>query len=130
MLNIAMGKLANTINFENRFHSKNKSRSFESAIVELIIGGAWITVSAGAVLQRAYKGDAMRTELIKTNDWDKELFDIIDWDAFGIAFREMNLSDRIQISKMAHGILPIMRQQLLFEYATFDFSKRATTKKK
>ena len=28
MLNIAMGKLANTINFENRFHSKNKSRSF------------------------------------------------------------------------------------------------------
>lgn len=72
----------------------------------------------------------MRTELIKTNDWDKDLFDIIDWDAFGIAFREMNLSDRIQISKMAHGILPIMRQQILFEYATFDFSQRATTKKK
>ena len=62
----------------------------------------------------------MRKNIIKTNKWDKDLFDIIEWNSFGAVFREMKLSDRIQLFKMAHSMLPVMRQQLRFEYATSD----------
>ena len=60
----------------------------------------------------------MKAELIKTKGWDRDLFKIIDWDNFGIVFRNMKETDKIQLFKMSHGMLPVMRQQLCFEYAT------------
>ena len=55
-------------------------------------------------LQRAYKEDDIRNELIKTNEWEEDLFDVINWNAFGTLFRAMTLCDRIKFFKMAHGI--------------------------
>ena len=60
----------------------------------------------------------MKDDLIKTNGWERDLFDIIDWDNFGIVFRNMKETDKIQLFKMSNGMLPVMRQQLRFEYAT------------
>ena len=74
---------------------KKKAHAFESAIVELITGGDRVTGSASASLQKAYKEDEIRSELIKTNEWDKDLFNIIKWNAFGTVFREMALCDQI-----------------------------------
>ena len=51
-------------------------------------------------LQHAYKADIMKTEIIKTNGWERDLFDIIDWDNFGIVFRNMKDTDKIQLFKM------------------------------
>ena len=50
----------------------------------------------------------MEKEPIKINDWEEDLFDIIDWNAFGTFFWEMMLSDRIQIFTVAQGMLPGM----------------------
>ena len=63
---------------------------------------AQVTDSTSASFQISHKVDEMQTELIKTNNLDKDLFDIIDLGAFGIVFHAMKLSDRIQISKMAY----------------------------
>ena len=46
----------------------------------------------------------MQKELIKTNEWDKDLFEIIDWNAFGTVFRIMILCDRLKLFKMPHRI--------------------------
>ena len=60
----------------------------------------------------------MRKELITTNDWKKDLLNIIDWEAFGFIFCAMEMSCWIQMSKINYGMLPIKRQTLWFEYST------------
>ena len=61
----------------------------------------------------------MWTEIIKTKNFYKDLFDIINCDAFGIVFWKMALCKRIQLCNMDHGMFPIIQQQLCFEYAQF-----------
>ena len=59
LLNVLTGKLANTIHVYDRWRAKKKAQGFKSAIAELLIGGARVTGSASAALQRAYKEDDM-----------------------------------------------------------------------
>ena len=71
-----------------------------------------------ASLQRAYKSNSMKSKFIKMNGWEQDLFDIIEWENFGIVFCNMTETDKIQLFNMSHGILPVMYQKLRFEYAT------------
>ena len=118
VLNVEMDELADTVHFDPTWKTQPAAQTFESAIAEIIINKTRVTGDVGAALQRAYKADSMKTELIKTNGWERDLFDIIDWDNFGVVFRNMKEIDKIQLFKMSHGMLPVMRQQLRFEYAT------------
>ena len=56
----------------------------------------------------------MKAKIIKKNEWEQDLFDIIEWDNFGIVFHNMKEIDKIQLFKISHGMLPVMRHQ----YAT------------
>ena len=85
-LNFVTDEVTNTIHFDDRWWAKNKAQAFKSAITELIIGGSRVTGSAHIALQLVYKGEKIQTELIKSNDWDKELFNIIYWESFGVIF--------------------------------------------
>ena len=91
LMSIESGKIPNILKFNNRWQANKKAQAFKSAITELIIGGSRVTGSAHIALQLVYKGEKIQTELIKSNNWDKDLFDIINWDAFGIIFRETKL---------------------------------------
>ena len=56
--------------------------------------------------------------------WDTGQFDIIDWESFRSANRNLEEPDRLQLFKMAHSALPVMRQQKLFEYSPTDICPR------
>ena len=59
LLNIATYKLTNRVHFDGRWRAKKKVQTFHTAIAELIIGGAQVTGSTSASLQRSYKEDEM-----------------------------------------------------------------------
>ena len=92
-----MDELADTVYFDPLWKAKPAAQTFEIALAEIIMNKTRVTGDVGASLQRAYKADSMKTELIKTNGWERDLFDIIDWDNFGVVFRKMKETDKIQL---------------------------------
>jgi hypothetical protein len=65
----------------------------------------------------------MKNELTKKKHkykWERDLFDTINWDNFGIVFHSMDETDKIPIFKfkMSHGMLPVMQRLIQFEYTT------------
>ena len=100
------------------------AQSFCRAPAELLVNQRIVTVDAGAALQRAYHAPQMKAELCKRHGWDDGQFEIIDWDSFGAVNRKLEEPDRLQLFKMAHSTLPVMRQQTRFEYSTSDTCPR------
>ena len=88
-MNFVTDEVANSVHFDDMWQSKKNAQSFESAIAEMIIGGAQVTGSTIASIQRVYKADNIQKDLIRTNGWKNHLFEIIDWDTFGIVFHTM-----------------------------------------
>jgi hypothetical protein len=115
ILNVEMVKFVGTVHFDPLWKSKPAAQTFKSAIAEIIINKNRFTGDVSATLQRSYKANGMRTELIKMDGWERDLFDIIDSDNFGIVFRNMTETNKIQLFKMSHGMLPAMPQQLRFD---------------
>ena len=71
-------ELAGTARFDPLWKAKPAAQTFESAIVELIINKKRVTRGIGAALQSSYKAnDDMKTELIKTIGWERDLFDTV-----------------------------------------------------
>ena len=129
VLNVEMDKLAGTIHFDPIWKAKPAAQTFKIAIAGLIINKKHVTGDVGTALQRAYKTDSMTAELIKKSGCERDLFDIIDWENFGIVFRNMKETDKIKLFKMSHGMLPVMCQQLRFEYATSNTCSVCNTTK-
>jgi hypothetical protein len=83
-----------------------------------------LTGDTGAALQRAYHAPQMKAELCKKQGWDDVKFDIIDWEPFGVVTMKLEDLDRLQLFKMAHSALQVMRQQKLFDYSPTDICPR------
>jgi hypothetical protein len=92
------------------------AQSFGRAPAELLVNQRIVTGDAGAALQQAYHAPQMKSELCKNHGWDEGKFEIIDLDSFGAVNRKLEDPDRLQLFKMAHSALPVMRQQKRFEY--------------
>jgi hypothetical protein len=120
ILNEEMDSLEKSVHQNNMWQANPFAQSFDRAPVELLVNQRLVTVDAGAALQRACHAPHMKATLCKNHGWDEGQFDIIDWDSFGAVNRKLEEPDRLQLFKMAHSALPVMRQQKRFEYSTSD----------
>ena len=114
VLNDKMDSLAKSVHQNNMWKARPYAQSFGRAPVELLVNQHIVTVNAGSELQRAYHSPQMKYELCKKHGWDEGQFDIIDWEYFGSVNRNLEEPDRLQLFKMAHGALPVIRQQKHF----------------
>jgi hypothetical protein len=111
VLNEEMDSLAKLVQQNNMWQANPFSQSFERSPVELLVNQRIITGDAGVALQWAYHAPQMKAALCKKHGWDDGLFEIIDWDSFGAVNRNLEEPDCLQLFKMTHSSLPVMRQQ-------------------
>ena len=111
VLNEEMDSLAKSIHQDNRWQANPFAQSFGRAPVELLVNQRLVTGDAGDALQRAYHSPLMKADLCKKHGWDTGQFEIIDWESFGSTNRNLEEPERLQLFKMAHSALPVMRQQ-------------------
>ena len=119
-----MDSLAKSVHQNNMWQAQPFAQSFGRSPVELLVNQRIVTGDAGAALHRAYQAPQMKAELCKKHGWDDGQFEIIDWDSFGAVNRKLEEPDRLQLFKMVHSALPVMRQQNRFEYSTSDTCPR------
>ena len=104
-LNVLADQLATDYLTKSKVRPRSNPLFFPSSTVSLLVNGQRVTPKYSANIRFHIQGTIHRTFLQKSRpEWSSDkVWNSIDMEGFGLAFRMLDVQTRLTISKMAHG---------------------------
>jgi ribonuclease HI len=83
-------------------------------MVQLEYESSMITSNLGYVIKQEFHTESLITTICREAKWNRSIFDKVDWESFGLAFRSLPRGKQISYSKIANGIINVNTQNSRF----------------